>query len=164
MLPRLYGRRPLVHQAAPTLEEITARIGRRCRVLYRVGERGLGHLAVYACPFRGLIPEARLEPMRHGGDAEFLDQFRQIASCWRVASREDCGTPGRRDRLVSVRHTESGAPAPRPGRGDPASRSCARRGWSIRPLHAEEPSSVPSRQDKVRWSLGAERDRAECCS
>ena len=28
-------------------------------------------------------------------------------------------------------------------------------------LHIEEPSSVPIRHDKVRWSLGAERDRAE---
>ena len=32
--------RPLVHQAAPTLEGITARVGRLDGVLYRMGERG----------------------------------------------------------------------------------------------------------------------------
>ena len=66
----------VVHQAAPTLEEITARVGRRGGVLYRMGERGLDHFAGCACPFRGPVPEARPEPMRHGSDAEFLDLFR----------------------------------------------------------------------------------------
>ena len=37
--------RPVVHQAAPTLEEITAGVGRLGGVLYRMGERGLGHFA-----------------------------------------------------------------------------------------------------------------------
>ena len=32
-------RRPVVHQAAPTLEEITAGVGRLGGVLYRMGER-----------------------------------------------------------------------------------------------------------------------------
>ena len=36
---------PVVHQAAPALEEITARVGRLRGVLYRMGERGLDHLA-----------------------------------------------------------------------------------------------------------------------
>ena len=69
-------RGPVVHQAAPALQEITARVGRLRRILYRVGERGLDHLAGCAGLFRGLVPEARPEPMRHGGDAEFLDQCR----------------------------------------------------------------------------------------
>ena len=34
---------PVVDQAAPTLEEITAGVGRLGGVLYRVGERGLDH-------------------------------------------------------------------------------------------------------------------------
>ena len=69
-------RRPVVHQAAPTLEEITAGVGRLGGVLYRMGEGGLDHFAGGIRPFRGPVPEARPEPMRHGGDAEFLDQFR----------------------------------------------------------------------------------------
>ena len=48
--------RPVVHQAAPTLEEITARVGRLGGVLYRVGERGLDYLAGHARPFRGPRP------------------------------------------------------------------------------------------------------------
>ena len=68
--------RPVVHQAALTLEEITARVGRRGGVLYRMGECGLDHFAGCARPFRGPVPEARPEPMRHGGEAEFLGQFR----------------------------------------------------------------------------------------
>ena len=75
-LPRLDGRGPVVHQAAPTLEEIAAGVGRLGGILYRMGERGLDHLAGCVRPFRGPVPEARPEPMRHGGDAEFLDQFR----------------------------------------------------------------------------------------
>ena len=50
VLPCLKRRRPVVHQAAPTLEEITARVGRLGGVLYRMGERGLDHLAGYARP------------------------------------------------------------------------------------------------------------------
>ena len=56
--------------------EITARVGRLGGVLYRMGECGLDHFAGCVRPFRGPVPEARPEPMRHGGDAEFLDQFR----------------------------------------------------------------------------------------
>ena len=67
---------PVVHETAPTLEEITARVGRLGGVLYRMGECGLDHFAGCARPFRGPVPEARPEPMRHGGDAEFLGQFR----------------------------------------------------------------------------------------
>ena len=67
---------PLVHQAAPTLEEITAGVGRLGGVLYRMGECGLDHFAGCVRPFRGPVPEARPEPMRHGGDAEFLGQSR----------------------------------------------------------------------------------------
>ena len=66
--------RPLVHQAAPTLEEITACVGRLGGVLYRMGERGLDHFAGCVRPFRGPVPEARPEPMRHGSDAEVLGQ------------------------------------------------------------------------------------------
>ena len=66
-LHRLYGRRPVVHQAPPTLEEIAARIGRLRGVLYRMGERGLDHFAGCACPFRGPVPEAR--PETHAGTA-----------------------------------------------------------------------------------------------
>ena len=69
--------RPVVHQASPALEEIAARIGRLYRVAYRMGERGLDHFTGCVCLFCGPIPEARPEPMRHGGDAEFFDQFRQ---------------------------------------------------------------------------------------
>ena len=36
---------PFVHQAAPPLEEITARVGRLGGVLYRMGECGLDHFA-----------------------------------------------------------------------------------------------------------------------
>ena len=50
--------RPVVHQAAPTLEEITAGVGRLGGVLYRMGERGLDHFAGCARPFRGPVPEA----------------------------------------------------------------------------------------------------------
>ena len=45
-------------------------------VLYRVGERSVDHVAGCPRPFRDPVPEARPEPMRHSGDAEFLDQFR----------------------------------------------------------------------------------------
>ena len=68
---------PVAHQAASTLEEITARIGRLCRVAHRMGERRFDHFAGCVCLFRRPVPEARPEPMRHGGDAEFFDQFRQ---------------------------------------------------------------------------------------
>ena len=61
-LHRLYGRGPVVHQAVPTLEEITAGVGRLRRVTHRMGERGLDHLAGCARPFRGPVPEARPEP------------------------------------------------------------------------------------------------------
>ena len=37
-----------------------------------MGECGLDHFAGCVRPFRGPVPEARPEPMRHGGDAEFL--------------------------------------------------------------------------------------------
>ena len=75
VLPIQVGR-TVVHQAAPTLEEITACVGRLGGILYRVGERGLDHFAGCVRQFRGPVPEARPEPMWHGGDAEFLDQFR----------------------------------------------------------------------------------------
>ena len=71
--------RPLVHQAAPTLEEITARVGRFGGVLSRMGERGFDHLTRRIRLLRRPVPEARLEPMRHGGDAEF---FAQLAQRW----------------------------------------------------------------------------------
>ncbi len=45
--------------------------------MYRMGECGLNHFAGCVRPFRGPVPEARPEPMRHGGEAEFLDQFRE---------------------------------------------------------------------------------------
>ena len=51
---------PAVHQAAPTLEEITAGVGRLGGVLYRIGECGLDRFSGYARPFRGPVPEARL--------------------------------------------------------------------------------------------------------
>ena len=68
--------RPVVYQMPPTLEEVTAGVGRLGGVVYRMGERGLDHFAGCVRPFRGPVPEARPEPMRHGGEAEFLDQFR----------------------------------------------------------------------------------------
>ena len=55
VLPIQVGR-PVVHQAAPTLEEITACVGRLGGVLYRVGERGLDHFAGCVRPFRGPVP------------------------------------------------------------------------------------------------------------
>ena len=45
--------------------------------LDRRGERGLDHVAGCARSFRGPVPEARPEPMRHGSDAEFFDQLAQ---------------------------------------------------------------------------------------
>ena len=69
--------RPVVHQAAPTLEKIAARVGRLGGVLYRMGECGLDHLTRRIRLLRGPVPEARPEPMRHGGDAEFLGQSRE---------------------------------------------------------------------------------------
>ena len=66
---------PVVHQAAPTLEEITAGVGRLCRVAHRMGERGFDHLTRRIRLLRRPVPEARPEAMRHGGDAEFLDQL-----------------------------------------------------------------------------------------
>ena len=45
--------------------------------LYRMGECSLDHFAGCVRPFRGPVPEARPEPMRHGGDAEFLGQSRE---------------------------------------------------------------------------------------
>ena len=64
---------PVVHQAAPAIKEITARIRCLGGVAYCMGERGLDHFARCVCPLRRLIPKARPEPMRHGGDAEFFD-------------------------------------------------------------------------------------------
>ena len=55
-----------------TLEEVAARIGRFGRVAHRMGERGLNHFAGCVCPLRRPVPEARSEPMRRGGDAEFF--------------------------------------------------------------------------------------------
>ena len=69
--------RPVVHQAASTVEEITAGVGRLGGVVYRMGECGLDHFAGCVRPFRGPVPEARPEPMRHGGDAEVLGQSRE---------------------------------------------------------------------------------------
>ena len=69
--------RPVIDQPPPTLEEITARGGRRGGVLYRMGERGIDHFAACARSFRGPVPEARPESMRHGGDGEFFDELAQ---------------------------------------------------------------------------------------
>ena len=66
---------PLVHQAAPALEEITAGVGRLCRVADRMGERRFDHLTRRVRLLRRPVPKARPEPMRHSGDAEFFDQF-----------------------------------------------------------------------------------------
>ena len=55
----------LVHQAAATLEEITAGVGRLCLVAHRMGERGLDHLTRRIRLLRGPVPETRPEPMRH---------------------------------------------------------------------------------------------------
>ena len=93
--------RPLVHQPPPTLEEITAGVGRLGGVLYRMGECGLDHFAGCARPFHGPVPEARPEPMRHGGDAEFLAggeaaRPRDAATGARVRRprrRRSCGPP-----------------------------------------------------------------------
>ena len=42
--PHVEVDRPVVHQAAPSaLEEITARIGRLCRIAHRMGERRFDH-------------------------------------------------------------------------------------------------------------------------
>ena len=67
---------PVIHQLAAALEEITACVGGFCGVARRMGERLLDHFARCVCPLRRPIAEARSEPMRHGGDAEFFDQFR----------------------------------------------------------------------------------------
>ena len=91
-----------------------ARIGRLCRVAHRMGERGLDHFAWCVCPLSRPIPKARPEPMRHGGDAEFFDQFRQ-RHVQRAACRVDCGTPSPYRHCVSVRRTESRAPRPESG-------------------------------------------------
>ena len=68
---------PIVHQPPPTLKEVTAGVGRLGGALYRMSECGLDHFAGCVRPFRGPVPEARPEPMRHGGDAEFLGQSRE---------------------------------------------------------------------------------------
>ncbi len=57
--------------------KITARICCVCRVAHRMSERRFDHFAGCVRPLRRPIPKARPEPMRHGGDAEFFDQFRQ---------------------------------------------------------------------------------------
>ena len=72
--------RPIVHQAAPTLEEITARISCLGGVLDRRGERGLDHFAGCTRPFRGPVPEARPEPMRHGAMPSSLISWLSVAS------------------------------------------------------------------------------------
>ena len=84
---------PVVHQAAPTLEEITARISCLCRVAYRMGERGLDHLTRRIRLLSRPVPEARPEPMRHGGDAEFFDQSAQPYVGERLPTRVGEGTP-----------------------------------------------------------------------
>ena len=71
------GHRPVVHQVASALEQIRPCVGRLGGGLYRMGERGLDHFAGCGRPFRGPVPEARPEPMRHGGDAECLGQSRE---------------------------------------------------------------------------------------
>ena len=98
--------RPVVNQAAPALEKITARVSRLCGVAYRMGERGLDHLAGCACPFRGPIPEARPEPMRHGGDAEFFDQLAQRCVGARLPTRvgeHEAGAIAQSPRVVQDR-------------------------------------------------------------
>ena len=57
ILPCLDCRRPIVHQAASALEEITPRIGRLRWVAHRMGERGLDHFAGCVCTLRRAIPE-----------------------------------------------------------------------------------------------------------
>ena len=59
---------------ASTYFSVSLRLVGRCERLD--GECGLDHFAGCVRPFRGPVPEARPEPMRHGGDAEFLGQFR----------------------------------------------------------------------------------------
>ena len=81
---------PVVHQAAPALEEITACVGRLCGVLYRMGERGFDHLAGCARPFRSPVPEARPEPMRHGALVRGCGQAYALQTVEPVTYR--CGT------------------------------------------------------------------------
>ena len=56
--------------------EITARVGCLGGVLSRMGERGFDYLTRRIRVLRRPVQEARPEPMRHGGDAEFLGQSR----------------------------------------------------------------------------------------
>ena len=116
-----------------------------------MGECGLDHFLGCARPFRGPVPEARPEPMQHGGDAESFDQVRQR----HVGKRLPAGTAEQQARAVTAPPWVVQDLDRPPGERHAVIpfRLHARRGWSIRPLHTEEPGSVPSRHDKVRWSL-----------
>ena len=62
----------------PALEEITAGVGRLGGVLYRMGECGLDHFAGCVRPFRGPVPEARPEPVRHAAMPSSLANFDSV--------------------------------------------------------------------------------------
>ncbi len=55
---------PVVHQQAPTFEQVGARVGRLGLVPHHVRQRRLDHLPRVVCPFRGPVPEAGPESVR----------------------------------------------------------------------------------------------------
>ena len=75
--------RPVVHQAAPTLDEITTRVGRRGGVLYCMGERGLDHLAGCARPFHRQSRKLDLNPCGTAG-MRLPDVFRRFEDAKRA--------------------------------------------------------------------------------
>ena len=52
-----------------------------------MGERGVDHLTRRIRLLRGPVPEARPEPMQHGGDAEFFDHLAQRCIGKRLSTR-----------------------------------------------------------------------------
>ena len=75
---RLASDSPGSSVAAPHCSAVaTARCPPSRSGAHRMGELGLDRLTRRIRLLCRPVPEARPEPMRHGGDAEFLDQFRQ---------------------------------------------------------------------------------------
>ena len=114
-LHRLDGRGPVVHQAAPALEQIRARVGGLDLVLDDMRKGGFHDFAGVVGLLGRPVPKGRPEPMRHGADLQLPEQLRR-RSCRRAASR---GPPGRRTpgRPACVPRRESPWPAETPAPG-----------------------------------------------
>ena len=88
--PALHSRRPgsrrVIHEPAPTLEQVGAPVGRLDPVADHVRQSRLDHLPGMVCLLTQPVPEARPEAVRHRRDVQLPEQFRQRRVRERLAS------------------------------------------------------------------------------